>query len=83
MDLSHHTSPEFLAEDRGPTIQATACSMIVFCTTFVALRYYSRYLTSTALNIEDVLIPFAWLAEVGLCTVGIGTQRSEDPFCTH
>ncbi|CAG5146934.1 uncharacterized protein ALTATR162_LOCUS1957 [Alternaria atra] len=45
--------------------------MIIFCTAFVALRYYSRYLTSTALNTEDVLIPFAWLAEMGLCIVSI------------
>jgi hypothetical protein len=72
MGLSQYTSPEFLAEDRGPTITATACLLIFFCTSFVALRYYSRYLTSTSFNIEDVLVLFAWLAEVGLCIVGVG-----------
>lgn len=46
--------------------------MIIFCTVFVILRYYARYLTSTSFNIEDVIIPFAWLAEIGLCIVGIG-----------
>jgi hypothetical protein len=57
-----------------------ACLMIIFCTAFVALRYYSRYLTSTALNTEDVLIPFAWLAEMGLCIVSTGTQCLKTPF---
>ena len=80
MDLAHQPSPTFLAENRGPTIQATACLLIIFCTMFVALRYYSRHLTSTAFNIEDVLIPFAWLAEVGLCIVGIGRQPLKVPI---
>ena len=70
-----YTSPEFLAENSGPTITATASLMIFFCTTFVALRYYSRYLAGTSFNIEDVIIPFAWVAEVGLCIVGIGAQH--------
>ncbi|KAF1835395.1 hypothetical protein BDW02DRAFT_496109 [Decorospora gaudefroyi] len=64
-------SPEFLAENRGPTVTAAASVMIFFCTTFVALRYYSRYLTSTAFSVEDAIIPFAWLAEIGLCISGI------------
>ncbi|KAF1973490.1 hypothetical protein BU23DRAFT_417780, partial [Bimuria novae-zelandiae CBS 107.79] len=64
-------SPEYLAEDIGPTIVATASLMIIFCILFVGLRYYARYLTSTAFGAEDIIIPFAWLAEVGLCIVGI------------
>jgi hypothetical protein len=75
MDLSGNTSPEFLAESNGPSITATASLMIFFCTFFVGLRYYSRYLAGTALNIEDVIIPFAWVAEIGLCVVGIGAQH--------
>lgn len=66
------TSPAFLAEDIGRVVTATASLMIVFCTAFVVLRYYARYLTSTSFTIEDAIIPFAWLAEVGLCIVGIG-----------
>lgn len=71
-DMSIVTSPAFLAEDNGPSVIATASLMIIFCTLFVGMRYYARYLTSTSFNIEDVIIPFAWLAEVGLCVVGIG-----------
>jgi hypothetical protein len=71
MVSSMNTSTEFLAEDRGPSIIATASCMIFLCTTFVMLRYYSRYLTNTAFNIEDLIIPFAWVAEIGLCVVGI------------
>lgn len=65
-------STQYLAEDIGPTITATASLMIIFCTVFVGLRYYARYLTSTKFGAEDVIIPFAWLAEMGLCAVGIG-----------
>jgi hypothetical protein len=66
-------SLEYLAEDNGPTIIATASLMIIFCTGFVGLRYYARYLTSTRFGAEDIIIPFALLAEVGLCVVGIRT----------
>ena len=64
-------SPEYLAEDIGSTIIAAASLMIIFCTLFVGLRYYARYLTSTAFGTEDVIIPFAWLAEIALCATGI------------
>jgi len=65
-------SPQYLAEDNGPTIIATASLMIIFSTVFVGLRYYARYLTTTKFGAEDIIIPFAWLAEIGLCIVGIG-----------
>lgn len=70
--LAAQDSPEFLAEDVGPTIIATASLMMIFCTLFVGLRYWARYLTQTRFGAEDVIIPFAWLAEMGLCVVGIG-----------
>ncbi|KAJ4300698.1 hypothetical protein N0V90_002786 [Kalmusia sp. IMI 367209] len=73
-------SPGYLAEDIGPTISATAALMIIFCTVFVALRYYARYLTSTKFGAEDVIIPFAWLAEMGLCIVGIDPARLTEHF---
>ncbi|KAF1946514.1 hypothetical protein EJ02DRAFT_495313 [Clathrospora elynae] len=78
MDLSMTTSPEFLAEDNGSSVTATASVMIIFCTTFVVLRYYARYLTSTSFNIEDVIIPLGWLAEIGLCVVGIVMVEKAD-----
>jgi hypothetical protein len=61
----------FLDEDKGPTIIATASLMIFLSTLFVALRYYARLLTSTSLAVQDLIVPFAWLAEVGLCINGI------------
>lgn len=69
-------SPQYLAEDNGPSIIVTASLMIFFCTTFVGLRYYARYLTSTKCGAEDLIIPFALLAEVGLCIVGIRKYRA-------
>jgi hypothetical protein len=62
----------FLAEDIGPSLLATASIFIFISTLFVILRYYARYLTSTKFGAEDVIIPFAWLAEIGVCTTAIG-----------
>lgn len=66
-----HT-PEYLAQDVGPTLVATASIFIFLSTLFVGLRYYARYLTRTRFGAEDVIVPFAWLAEVGLCVTAIG-----------
>lgn len=65
-------SPEYLAEDMGPALIGTASLFICFSTLFVVLRYYARYLTHTKFSVEDVIIPFAWLAEIGLCITAIG-----------
>lgn len=79
------SSSEFMAADNGPIVLGTAFSMIVSCTIFVILRYYSRYLSSTAFSIEDVIIPFAWLAEMTLCAGGICRQphMNSHHFCTN
>lgn len=61
----------FLAEDRSTSLIATASVMILLSTLFVGLRFYARYLTSTSFSIQDVIVPFAWLAEIGLCVNGI------------
>lgn len=77
-------SPEYLAQDIGPTLVATSSIFIFLSTVFVILRYYARYLTQTKFGAEDVIMPFAWLAEVGLCVTGIvmvekaGTGRHLD-----
>lgn len=64
----------FLDEDEGARVVATASILMVACTVFVGLRYYARYLNSMSWNAEDTIIPFAWLAEILLCIVGIGTS---------
>jgi hypothetical protein len=74
--------PSFLAEDRGPSLLATASLMIILCTVFVGLRYYARYLTSTSFSIQDVLIPFALIAEIGLCVTGI-SKSPNSKACHH
>jgi hypothetical protein len=61
----------FQDEDKGPTIIATASMTIILSTLFVVLRYYARFLTSTSLGVQDLIVPFAWLAEVGLCVNSI------------
>ncbi|KAF2661609.1 hypothetical protein K491DRAFT_710822 [Lophiostoma macrostomum CBS 122681] len=77
-------TPAFLAEDIGPSLLATASIFIFLSTLFVILRYYARYLTSTKFGAEDVIIPFAWLAEIGVCVTSIvmvekaGTGRHAD-----
>lgn len=65
-------SPEYLAESLGPQLVVIASVFMLLSTVFVALRYYARYLTQTRFGLEDVITPFAWLAEIGLCVTGIG-----------
>jgi hypothetical protein len=64
-------TPEFLAEDLSPTIIALSSLMAAFCTVFVGLRYWARYLMQTSLGADDFLLPLAWLSQMGLCIVGI------------
>jgi hypothetical protein len=70
-DWSITSVPEFLAEDRGPSLLTTSATFIVLGTIFVGLRYYARYLANTSFSVSDVIIPFAWAAEMGLCINGI------------
>jgi hypothetical protein len=81
-DLALIDIPVFLAETRGPSIIATASFTTILITVFVGLRYYARYLTSSPFNNQDVVVPFAWLAEFGLCVTSIGKSlapRAVDP----
>lgn len=68
-------SPEYLAQDIGPMLVATSSIFIFLSTVFVALRYYARYLTQTRFGAEDVIMPFAWLAQIGLCVTGIAMVK--------
>jgi hypothetical protein len=70
----------FLAEDRGRSIIVTASVMIGLCTLFVGLRYYARYLMNTPFGVQDVIVPFAWLAQVGVCSTAIGESTISCTF---
>ncbi|KAH8724612.1 hypothetical protein GQ44DRAFT_772951 [Phaeosphaeriaceae sp. PMI808] len=61
----------FMAADRGPSLLATSWTMIVLSTIFVGLRYFARYHTNQPFSVPDVIVPFAWLAEIGLCINGL------------
>lgn len=64
-------SPEYLAEDAGPSLIATSALFIILSTIFTVLRFYARHLTQAQFGLEDVIMPFAWLAEIGLCIINI------------
>jgi hypothetical protein len=67
-------TPEYLAEEVGTQLIATASLFIIFSTIFVVLRYYARYLTHTKLGLEDIITPFAWISQIGLCITAICKQ---------
>jgi hypothetical protein len=71
----------FLAEDRGRSIIVTASVMIALCTLFVGLRFYARYLMSTPLGVQDIVAPFAWLAQMGVSATAISEFSSS--FTLH
>lgn len=64
-------SAEYLAENEGQSILATVGAMMILCTAFVFLHYFSRYLSGTTFGLEDVLFPFGWLANMTLCVIDI------------
>ena len=74
---------EYLAEDIGPSVIATSIIMMIICTVFVGLRYYARHITSTKFGAEDVIIPFAWLAEIGQGIVAISRTALHLPPENH
>jgi len=67
---SPHTS-EYLAENQGHVLVAFAVLFIIVDSLFVALRFYAQRLNKTPFGLDDLIIPFAWLVQVGLCLLGI------------
>jgi len=68
-------SPAYLAEDSGKTLVTISILFIVVDTIFVALRFYSQRIARAPIGLDDVLIPFAWFAHIGLCILGITMVR--------
>lgn len=71
-------SADYLAENEGPSVLATVGAMMILCTAFVFLHYFSRYLSGTTFGLEDGLFPFGWLANMTLCVTDI--CESTTPF---
>ena len=56
----------------GRVLENTAIAFIVVLTVLVILRYCARYTAKTPWGWEDLLIPFAYLSNLGICVVSIG-----------
>jgi hypothetical protein len=66
-------TPEWLAEDKGPTLIAISVLFMIVDTTIVLLRFWSVRLQKSPgyFSLDDVVIPIAWLFNIGGCIVGI------------
>lgn len=73
MDTSLHpkTSPEYLTEDIGYRLVGVASAMLPIVLIFLALRFYSRYLTRTPWGLDDTLAVVSGFISVGLSTLAI------------
>ncbi|KAF1956866.1 hypothetical protein CC80DRAFT_593548 [Byssothecium circinans] len=69
--MAAHPTPEYLAEDSGPTLIAISVLFIVLDSIFVALRFYARNLNHSPIGLDDFIVPFGWFNHVGLCILGI------------
>ena len=69
-------SPEYLSEYSGDKVILVSAIFIALETIFVPLRFYARTLTTSARGWDDIIIPAAWLANIGMCILGIGQYRS-------
>ena len=59
----------------GKTLVTISAIFIVLEFTFAVLRFYARRLTPSGVGWDDVLVPLAWLANLGLCIVGVRMSR--------
>ena len=64
-------SSEYLSEYSGDKLILISAIFIALESIFVALRYYARTLTISARGWDDIIIPVAWLANIGVCIIGI------------
>ncbi|MCJ1265172.1 hypothetical protein MMC22_005047 [Lobaria immixta] len=64
-------SPQYLNEYRGDTLITIAALFIALESISVILRVYARTITTSTMGWDDILIPLGWLANIGLCVLGI------------
>lgn len=64
-------SPKYLVEYSGHTLIFISALFITLESIFIALRYYARTLSTPIKGWDDLIIPVAWLANIGLCILGI------------
>ncbi|MCJ1403834.1 hypothetical protein MMC11_007057 [Xylographa trunciseda] len=72
--------PGYLDESCGGTLIGISILFIVLEAIFVLLRYYARHLTGTPRGWDDLIIPAAWFANLGLSFVtvaGVGRHLAE------
>ncbi len=70
-------SPEYMAQSCGSALIIISALFITLDTIFVALRFYGHSLAHVSLGLDDLIIPIAWIAHVGLCILGIGKKYEE------
>lgn len=64
-------SPQYLNEYRGDTLITISALFIALESISVILRVYARTITTSTIGWDDILIPLGWLANIGLCVLGI------------
>ena len=64
-------SSHYLNEYRGDTLINIAAVFITFESISVALRIYARIITTSKMGWDDMIVPLGWLANIGLCVLGI------------
>ena len=70
-------SPEYLAENNGGPLLATAVAFIVLQIVFVTLRFAARWLKKRPIDLDDYFIVSALLFCLGLNATSIGTYHFE------
>ena len=61
----------YLDEYSGNTLIGVCALFIVLETVALGLRFYARRYTSTQLGWDEVLLPIAWVLNIGLCALCI------------
>lgn len=64
-------SPQNLNEYKSDTLITIAAIFIAFEAIAVIPRIYARKLSTSPVGLDDIVILLGWLANIGLCVLGI------------
>ena len=66
-----HLSQEYIDEYSGYKLLGVAIAFIPIITCFVALRMYARHVAKASWGLDDYLVGFSLIIQIGLHVVGI------------
>ena len=65
--LGPHMTPSYLAENKGPSIMVTCCTVTALSTLFIFARLFTRQKIMGKLHLDDYLVTLALVSRRATC----------------